>query len=215
MPLFHAPEVGIVYSNAIYFVEGTKFCYPLYRKCSPPKGYIFKELIRSNHLTLGTVLIKRKCLDGVEWFPEDMNHAEEYDLFLRISYLWKADYSREPLVRYRIHNQAGSVAGYNSMPEEMKRILSRLYVFLPDIEKKYGAEVLELRKNVDIVEANVLWKKNKRKEARGKFLNMFKTSKELKPLIFFFLTFFCGFERYNVTKHRLKHLKGKFITLCF
>ena len=106
MPLFHALE-GIVYSNAIYFVEGTKFRYPLYGKCSHPKG-IFKQLIRSNHLTLEPPI--KKSLDGVEWFPEDMNRAEEYD-YLRISYLWKADYSREHLVRYRIHKLLGRLQG--------------------------------------------------------------------------------------------------------
>ncbi len=207
VPLFQDPEIGIVYSNAIYFVEGAKYSYPLYKKYNPPRGHIFRELLRSNHLTLGTVLIRRKCLDPIEWFPEDMNHGEEYDLFLRISYSWNADYIVEPLVMYRIHSQAWSVARPDSKPEEMKRILSRLYVFLPDLEKKYGAEVLEFKKTTEIIEANVLWNGNKRTEARKIFLNLFKMDKKLRSLIFFFLTFICSFEKYNITKHRLKHLK--------
>ena len=50
------------------------------------------------------------------------------------------------------------------MPEEMKRILSRLYVFLPDM-KRSTEQKSELRKTW-ICEANVLWKKNKKKQGK-------------------------------------------------
>jgi glycosyltransferase involved in cell wall biosynthesis len=209
LPLFQDPKVGIVHANVIFFLEGTRCNYILHKEPYPPRGYIFRDLFKNYNLTLGAVLMRRKCLDDIEWFPEDMNYCEEFDLFLRVAYSWRVDYVKEPLFKYRRHNQACSVANFKIIPQEYMRVLERLHAFIPDIEKTYSEEVSYFRRTIKLQEAVALWNENKREEARKRLLELFKKYGELKPLMFFFLTFVCSFEKYSTIKHNLKYLKEK------
>jgi hypothetical protein len=65
---------------------------------------VLKELVCECFLTVHSPLIRRRCLDKVGLFDEDLGYAEEWELFLRIAL---AGYPfacvQEPLCTYRVH----------------------------------------------------------------------------------------------------------------
>ena len=42
----------------------------LYKKYKPPRGKIFKELLRKYYLCMPSIVIRRSAIEGVPWFVE-------------------------------------------------------------------------------------------------------------------------------------------------
>ena len=67
-------------------------------------GDVFNKLILNNFINLQTVIINKSKVRGNLYFLENLNIAEEYELFLRLSLLGKFGFLNNPLVYYRYHN---------------------------------------------------------------------------------------------------------------
>ncbi len=110
IPLFNNKEVGLVFSDVIMFKENwaSRRIYGTYK---PPQGFVFRELLKTYHLSIPSVIVRKSALDNLnEWFDESLCYAEEKDLFLRIAYNNKLDYIDEPLAKYRIHSNSTTVS---------------------------------------------------------------------------------------------------------
>jgi glycosyltransferase involved in cell wall biosynthesis len=91
------------------------------------EGYVSQQYLFSNPTPLGTVLVRRKCLDGEHLFDERLALLEDWDFWLRLSF--RHAFSHVPLVICRIQfeevrrnaNRAPSVAG-----EAVRQIYARL-----------------------------------------------------------------------------------------
>lgn len=73
------------------------------------RGNLFKALLYRCYLIAGSAsaaLIKRVYLDAAGPFDESLTHAEDLDLWLRLSRLCDADFCPEVLVSLRAHNQS-------------------------------------------------------------------------------------------------------------
>lgn len=90
IPLLEAdPTLGLVYCDWSV-VSREALLQSSYLKDLPAaSGYVFDELIQSGFILTSGVVLRRGCLDDVGAFDKSLAIAQDYDLWLRISYRWK------------------------------------------------------------------------------------------------------------------------------
>jgi glycosyltransferase involved in cell wall biosynthesis len=72
----------------------------------PYCGHPTAELFEVNFVLTSSVVVRRDALDRTGGFDERMSHAEDLDLWIRLSRGWPATASRRALVRYQ-HREGG------------------------------------------------------------------------------------------------------------
>lgn len=90
IPLLDAdPNLGLVYCDWAV-VSGGQVLQDSYLKDLPTaSGYVFDELIETGFILTSGVVLRRACIDDVGDFDKSLAIAQDYDLWLRISYKWK------------------------------------------------------------------------------------------------------------------------------
>lgn len=102
IPLFHG-NVGLVYC-AIHEIDDSGNMIRTI-SCEPgARGNIHEQLLVKNRMTGSSVIVRRNALDAVGIFDERLRAAENWDLWIRISKEFEADFINEPLVNYLQHN---------------------------------------------------------------------------------------------------------------
>src|SRR3989338_8306471 len=93
LSFFNDPNVGLVYSDAIYFND-RGYAKRQFGKHIPPEGMVFNNLLTSYNMTLSTAVIRAESLNGLDhWFDEKLKVIEEADLFIRIAKDWLVLYA--------------------------------------------------------------------------------------------------------------------------
>jgi len=133
MPLFKEdPDVGLVFGD-ISFASSKRVLKDTSFKLVPPsKGAVFHELFKDNFIPATSVVIRRCCLDEIGLFDEEIIGPEDYDLWLRISQVWKVDYVNEPVAIYRISPGQLSANNYR-MIQQLIHVKSRIFSNYPDL----------------------------------------------------------------------------------
>jgi len=183
IPLFEDPEVGLVYSDALYFnAKGrTK---RLYANRAYYVGRCFRALLRDYFLCVQTVVIRRAVLDTLnEWFDVRFNHAGDGELFRRISYGWKLEMVNEPLAKYRTYSSSIASTKLALRLKELPMILSKYRNTVPEFEKDFESEVRAFERKIDIQRAFHFLELD----------NRYKAISCLRPHIFASLKVFCLF----------------------
>jgi glycosyltransferase involved in cell wall biosynthesis len=92
------PEIGLVYSDwAVVSKRGATE--PSFHTSRPAaSGHVFNELVQTGFILTSGTVVRRSCLDDVGDFDESLSVAEDYDLWLRISYRWKVAVVNKALV---------------------------------------------------------------------------------------------------------------------
>jgi len=103
LPLFNNGNVGLVFSGN-YNINNAGDIIATEPIESVLGTNIYKDLLVENLMAGGSVVIKHKTLIDVGLFDESLEAAENWDLWIRISRIYKADFIREPLMKYRIHS---------------------------------------------------------------------------------------------------------------
>lgn len=93
-------------------------------------GYIFPELLHKNYITATAGLFRRKCLDEVGMYDENLFGYEDWDLYLRIARKYEIGFVAKPLYDY--YQRPGSLIS-NRDDEHRRKILKSLY----DIDNKF------------------------------------------------------------------------------
>ena len=188
VPLFEAPEVGLVFSDSIFFDSAGKE-ERLYGKLKYHFGECFADLLRGNFLSIETVVIRRSALDALDsWFDPGFNLCEEYDLFMRIAYKWKIAVVDQPLARWRMHSSSLTWKSQERGVEERNLILSKFRKIFPGFSEEYAREISIYTEFSSIFKAKNSWKSRGAGEARRILIPiMFKNR---KAFAWFFLTFF-------------------------
>lgn len=82
------PEIGLCYARLaiVRFTNGTKD-----DSKTLPKGLAtgFEELLYGDWIATSTFMIRRSCLDSVDWFDPRYPIAQDYDLLIRFVQKWK------------------------------------------------------------------------------------------------------------------------------
>lgn len=194
LPLFNDPNIGLVYSDVIYFnSKGNSF--KLYDQYKFYIGNCFSSLFVNYFLSLPTVIIRKKILNQLDhFFDKDLNICEEMDLFLRISYISQISFVNEPLARYFVRPDNITNTKFYLIEKEINLIIDKFMRIYPKFNIQYGNEITALKLRHAFSVAKRLCIENKPKAARKK-LRPFMHSYRVKVLFFvsYFPSFFLKF----------------------
>jgi glycosyltransferase involved in cell wall biosynthesis len=141
VPLFERDnEVGLVFSDAIYFNENGIIC-QLYKKAKPSRGRMLGELLRKYHLCITSVMIRKSAVQNIEWFNNTLSLCEDACFFLRLAYRFKLDYCDEPLVKYRVRPDSSTIKNFGGFAQERDLILEVMKNEFPNFEKEYEEDL--------------------------------------------------------------------------
>jgi glycosyltransferase involved in cell wall biosynthesis len=166
LPYFQDEEVGLVYSDALFFNE-KGYERRLFAKMRPYRGRCFPELLNRYVVSLETVMIRRSVLDGLEhWFTDGFDFIEEYDLFVRIGLVWKVDYVPAVLAKWRVHRESLSWQFPHQFSRERRIMLKKLQLSTTVVQLHFRA----LREGwiaQTLMEARTYWDRGERAAARS------------------------------------------------
>lgn len=165
------PDVAVVHTYYQFVASDGKT--PVETRPFPDFGDdLFCELLKltGNHILISSTMIRKSALDDVGGFPDDPEHrsAEDWDLFLRLSFKYKFHGIPERLVRRRTHNDMMSDNDYYGALGRLKTIQRA---------RNYQWQSCMLGTEFDRIEAAryhmyalALWKLGRRADAREAFL---------------------------------------------
>lgn len=136
----------------------------------PPRGKIFKYLLRNNIISMPSVMLRFSALRGqTEWFDVRFEIYPDFDLFRRISYEWEVDYVDEPLAIYRIHGNSSSTRNHLRASDELRYSIEKFRVFFPNIDDECPKEIAYLEAMVAYQRGKSLWREGRGSQARREF----------------------------------------------
>lgn len=104
------PDVGLVYSDARWFLEGSGATIGSLMSYNPSIGEPTFEALVRQQCTVGTsaVVVRRQAvLDAGLFDPGIGNHSEDFDLYLRVAKCGaRLAYQRKTLVHHRVHAES-------------------------------------------------------------------------------------------------------------
>lgn len=98
--LASAPEVGLVYGQALIADHQGRVTRKFYPECCP-QGQVFWELLARNFIPCGAALFRRSCLLRVGLLDETVPGIDDWDLWVRIASLYPVMAVNEPAMIWR------------------------------------------------------------------------------------------------------------------
>ena len=189
IPLFADPEVGLVYSDAIWFNEAGN-SHRSYQSRVYYTGRCFPKILTDYFLCLLTVVIRKATLNSLTyWFDPEFNMIEEADLFTRIGYNnWKFTMVNEPLAKWRVHSSSQTWKCGEKFSDESDLMLEKYDKIIPNFSTEYAHEIAILRQQNAISKAMFMWRDGRNNDARRILLPLL--HHRFKACIVFALTFF-------------------------
>jgi glycosyltransferase involved in cell wall biosynthesis len=139
-----SPDLGMVYGNCWVINSSSTRLYKYNNEGH--SGKIFDLLLTRNFINLQTVMINgRLPISGGLQLRDDLEVAEEYELFLRICYAHKVYYIDSPLASYRVHNEMTSLKKEHKFVEELELILEILPSYINDFESDHAVAIKKSR----------------------------------------------------------------------
>src|SRR3989338_2869812 len=106
------PEVGLISCSGIEVDENGKVLDKVPRKGFSSKKELMENLISRNVISGGSnAIFKKECISKVGLFDEDLNSAEDWDMWLRIANHYDVNVIDHPLVKMRVSQNSMSSAG--------------------------------------------------------------------------------------------------------
>jgi len=181
------PEIGLVYTDVILFSEEG---IPSPVKFEPNSGNGFYRLLLKNYIPTMAVMVKRECFDKVGLFDErpEVEAAEDYDMWLRITRQFQIGYIEQKLAKHRVRKSSHS----RNLDRQISAgifVKRRILDTLPDTK-----EMRKIKNNCwrdfHIKAGYAYFYQNDYNKARHQFYHAFKyRGVDFKNLIFFSATF--------------------------
>lgn len=188
LKLFSDPEVGLTYSDTLFFNEvGQEQSF--HKRHHPCRGRCFKELLEGYCISLEAAIFRKTILNSlVEWFDPRFNLIEEYDLFLRISHDWKVDYVKRPLSKWRVHSNSWTWKNTEKFVTETELMFDKYRSLFKEFKCSHSPESQTLQKNIAFQRAKLAWSNGNSKAARKHLrTHIFRSC---RTFFFYFATFF-------------------------
>lgn len=99
------PNVDIVHGDEAMIDEHSELI--SVKNMARYSGFITRQLLADNSVSITTVLVKRRCFEEMGCFDVSVGVADDYELWLRFS------------ARYRFHYEPGIVASYRVMANQI------------------------------------------------------------------------------------------------
>jgi glycosyltransferase involved in cell wall biosynthesis len=163
IPLFSDDNVGLAYSDTIFFNElGHER--RSYGGQLPCEGHCFRMLLGRYFLSMETVVVRRTAIEEqTPWFDPRFDMIEEADLFRRIAYRWKIAGVSEVLAKWRVHASSWTFRHPHLLREETEMMLADYRQRFKDFDQEFSHELQQLRAAIDLAEARDAWIKGKKK----------------------------------------------------
>jgi len=97
----HNPSLGLAYCNAYLVNESNTLIKEIQ---GSKRGYIFDDMLTSNHFGISSVLLQKKVFLETGLFDECLSALEDWDLWIRVSKMYEVDFVNRALVTYRMHS---------------------------------------------------------------------------------------------------------------
>lgn len=159
------------------------------------QGYIYRELLCANFITLPSLIIKKQCLEKVGLFDPNLPRLQDWDLLLRLSKQYEIIYSDEVLLK-TYFSKDSITAKSSAYTKALEMILDKYQQdFLQN--KLYSTHLFNLANNLSFEECRV-------SKIRKHLFNAWRYNPlNLKYLIVFFVSLF-GKRAYNFLLRKYK-----------
>lgn len=132
-----SPDVDVVFGNVeVVDEEGTTLGIGNRRREDEllPQPELLRRLLSGNPFHASATVVRRRAYDAAGTYREDLRHAEDWDLWLRMACFFSARYVAEPLVRHRLHPASLRNANVEEHLDlsSMETILDRLFEDYPE-----------------------------------------------------------------------------------
>jgi len=198
-------QLGLVYCDAIYFTDkGDSF--RLFKLAPPHRGEAFGQLLDRNFIFSSAMMFNRRALEAMELaFDERFTRAPDYELSLRISYLYPIDYVDEPLMKWRMYELSDKPWKKDlvSREEEVIASVENLISMYPEIKTRYADELRRFYKQLDYSSGITAWQNGKPAEAR-KYLSRHLLSK--KFAFVYLCTLLTSFDFFYKCRNKYKSI---------
>ncbi len=163
------PQVGVVYSDTLYFKDSGEEV-SAYGGKIMPSGKVFEEMLGGYFLSLEAVMVRMSVLrEHKLYFSENYNVSSDMELFVKLSYFTEFYYIPETLAKWRHGHVTESISQYESFPKEYEQLLVDLGKMIPEFQKKYPDQISRLRGVIENMYGVSAWKKGDVAKARGRF----------------------------------------------
>ena len=116
------------------------------------------------------MIVYRRALDGMDRaFDDRFTRAPDYELSLRMSYLYPIDYVDEPLIKWRMYEPSDKPWKKDLVTREEEVIASveNLISLYPEIKSQYANELKRFYTQMDYSSGITAWQKGNSSHARG------------------------------------------------
>lgn len=160
-------NIGLVYSDCYHLDEVSK--QKVESDQEKHNGKVFDSLILSNYVG-AFPLIRKECFLTCGYFDDQMQSAQDYDMWLRIAQKWEIDYVDEPLAIVHIHQ--GERISTNALKKinGLERLNKKNWEYL---EQHRFARHIRLIKITPYYAAAKQWKKGIKTLFTGIFTDVF------------------------------------------
>ena len=157
VPLFEKNQnVGLVFSDAIYFSDNGEIC-QLYQKFKPPRGNLFPTLLRKYFLCMTSVVIRKSAFQSTSGFDDRLKYFEDACFFLHLAYKFDLDYCDEPLVKYYVSFDSRTVKLFGLLAQERELALQTLREAFPEIDEKFSEDIQAFKAKTNVQKAINEW----------------------------------------------------------
>jgi len=102
---FKDPDVGLVYCDSHTIIVKNEKVIDKKVRANRFSGWVYDELIIDNFIgSTSFVMLKKEVLNKCGYFDKNLRSAQDFELWLRISRLYKVNYVSEILVNYYMHD---------------------------------------------------------------------------------------------------------------
>jgi glycosyltransferase involved in cell wall biosynthesis len=153
IPLFNDPQVGLVFSDTIYFNDSGKND-RLYAFRSYKTGACFAALLSDYFLAMPSVVIRRAALDREPaWFDPNFVASNDSEFLIRLAYHWKLAMVNEPLAKWRIHPGSLTWQKFSAIADEIVEMVAKYKRIFPNFAQRYAREIRILESSGAVIRA--------------------------------------------------------------
>jgi glycosyltransferase involved in cell wall biosynthesis len=120
------PAVGLVHAYQGYIDRAGKEITNPKDWVAPLEGACFAELFQRNRIAVLTVLLRKRCLEELGVFNENIPGADDYELWLRLARRFEFGFVPDVLAYYRIHQDNVSHNAFKMTTRELQALESVL-----------------------------------------------------------------------------------------
>ena len=176
MKYFKDKEIGVVYGN-LWLKKESFNKKKKHINYKIPDGYIYSNLINNYYVGILSSVIRRNCLGkSKKIFNDKYNIIGDYDLFLRLSKMYKFKAIQDPVATYRLHDS--NLSNLNKK-HEVSEFIDWLKRKKKNLKKE---DYRKIKKNIVIL----------------KFISLKIEDGFLKALLFFFSSIKCLLSVKNI-----------------